>query len=302
MPSLRGRMIRWLLRRMTAKGTTFRKPIARQREEMEQRMARLKVPRDVCIHSVDCSGVPGEWVIPEATSRSRTVMYFHGGGYYNGSLATHRSFVARLASVVQGKVLHFGYRLAPEHPFPAAVEDGLSVYRWLLAQGIDPQSLVIAGESAGGNLVATTLLEARSHNLPLPAAAVCISPHLDFTFSGPSIAENAASELLYTLEELEWMRGIYLGERWNREEFLREGRISPLWADLTGLPPLLLLADGTEMLRDDAVRMAEKIRTAGGKAELRIWPGLFHAFPLVSMIPEAGLALREIADFMDRHG
>ncbi|MBF0144843.1 MAG: alpha/beta hydrolase [Magnetococcales bacterium] len=301
MASIRGRILRWLVKKVAAKGTTSKKDIAVQRGEMEQRMARIKVPKNVAVQKVDCNGIPGEWFLPRGMIGNRTLMYCHGGGYYNGSLATHRAFVARLAEISRARALHFAYRLAPEHPFPAGVDDCLAVYRWLLATGVDPGSLMIAGESAGGNLVLTTLLGARAADVPLPAGAICISPHFDFTFSLPSIRENAASEVLYTLEELEWMRGIYLGDAAGDVALWRHERVSPVWADLSGLPPLSLHADSTEMLRDDAVTLAQRIRDVGGSVELKVWRGLFHAFPLVSMIPESGEALREMAAFMDRH-
>ncbi|MEO5328685.1 MAG: alpha/beta hydrolase [Magnetococcus sp. THC-1_WYH] len=301
MPSIRGRLVRWIVQKVTTKGTTYQKPISQQRREMEERMGRIKVSRKVRIQRVDCSGVPGEWVIPRNLVGNRVVLYCHGGGYYNCSLGTHRAFVARLALALKARVLQFDYRLAPEHPFPAAVADSLKVYRWLLSQAVDPTSIMIAGESAGGNLVMTTLLGAKNGGLALPACAVCLSPHVDFTFSGKSIRDNAESELLYTLKELEWTREIYLGDRASDNQLWKDAMVSPMMADLSGLPPLLIHVDDTEMLRDDGVTLAARANLAGVVTELRVWEGLFHAFALVSMIPEAGRVLKEIAVFGEKH-
>ncbi|MBF0625896.1 MAG: alpha/beta hydrolase [Magnetococcales bacterium] len=302
MPSVRGRLTTWLLRVTTPKGRTFLKPIDQQRQEMEQRMARFKLPRGVRQEAAMADGVPGEWLIPPGGGSGRVLMYLHGGGYYNGSLATHRAVVARLARALQARAFHIDYRRAPEHPFPAGVEDCFRTYRWLLNNAPPARSLAIGGESAGGNLVMTTLLAARDHGLPLPGAAFCLSPHLDFTFSGASITSNAHGECLYTLEELEWMRGLYLGPRAADASLWASPRVSPLHADLAGLPPLLLHASATEMLRDDAITLAQRVRAAGGTAELKIWPGLFHGFHMVPFLPETRQALREIAAFVARHG
>lgn len=299
MPSIRGRMMRWLIKQMAGKGTNFQKPISRQRQEMEERTARIKVPKGVKISPVTVGGISGEWIIPEMTTGDRTLMYIHGGGYYNGSLSTHRAFVARLAQTLKVRACHFAYRLAPEHPFPAGVDDCLTIYRWLLEMPVHPGSLLIAGESAGGALVVTTLLGARAHGLPQPAAAICISPHLDFTFSSPSVRDNAESEVLYTLEELEWTRGVYLGPQALDEKLWRHPMVSPLWADLAGLPPLLLHTTSAETLRDDAVIMAKRASDAGVRAELKVWEGLFHAFQLLSIIPESQKALLDIAQFVE---
>ncbi|MBF0138988.1 MAG: alpha/beta hydrolase [Magnetococcales bacterium] len=302
MPSLRGRFFRWLVQRSVTKGSTYLKPLLVQRQEMEATMSRIKPSRKVTVQAVDCSGVPGEWIIPKTCLGGRTLLYCHGGGYYNGSLKTHRAFVANLAIILKAKALHFAYRLAPEHPFPAGVDDSVSVYRWLVENTTGPGSIVVAGESAGGNLALTILLQARTLGLPMPVLGVLLSPHLDFTFSGAAIQQNAESEILYTLEELQWMRGLYLGDdKATDETWWRDERVSPLWADLSGLPPILVHADSTEMLRDDAVVLAERIRLAGGRVELKVWDGLFHAFPLVSMIPEAKQALREIAAFAENY-
>ncbi|HIJ84535.1 MAG: Alpha/beta hydrolase [Magnetococcales bacterium] len=301
MPSLRGRFVRWLVRRVAAKGTTYVKPVSQQRQEMEDAIARIKVSKKVSVQPVVAAGIPGEWIIPKKNMGKRTLLYCHGGGYFKGSLATHRAFMAHLALLLEAQVFHFAYRLAPEHPFPAAVEDGLAVYRWLLSTPMDSKSIIIAGESAGGNLVLTTLLGARHAGLPLPAAAVCISPHFDFSFSQPAIRDNAESEVLYTLEELKWMRGIYLGPKADDERLWRHDMVSPLFADLSGLPPLLLHADSTEMLRDDAVAMASRASAAGVVVELKVWRGLFHAFHLFTMIPEAKRALAEIRIFAEKY-
>lgn len=250
--------------------------------------------------TVSAGGVAAEWVIPayrNAGMNLDSVLYYlHGGGYIAGSLDTHRRFAARLAATLGVRVFHIDYRLAPEHPFPAAVEDCFTAYQWLLHNGVPPVSLVMGGESAGGAFVLTTLLQARDRGLPLPAAAFCLSPHVDFDYQSESISRRAGTELFFTRDDLEWGREIYAGDHDARFPLL-----SPVYADLRGLPPLLIQAADDELFRDDAVRLAERAKQAGVDVELKIWDGLWHAFQLFPFIPESRQAIKEVCEFARKH-
>lgn len=258
------------------------------------------LPLKIRTESVSADGVPGEWVIPNhvncEANAGPVLYYLHGGGYIAGSLKSHRRFVARLVEKMGVRGFHIDYRLAPEQPFPAAVEDSFIAYQWLLRNKVSPASLIIGGESAGGAFVITTLLQARDCSVPLPAAAFCLSPHLDFDYQGESITSRAEAELFFTSDDLEWGRSIYA-----REHDPRSPWLSPVYADFSGLPPMLIHAANYELFRDDAVRLAAYAKEAGVDVELKIWDGLWHAFQLFPFVPESRQAVEEVGEFIKQH-
>jgi epsilon-lactone hydrolase len=225
------------------------------------------------------------------------VYYLHGGGYFFGSPKTHRPIIISLVKVLDGLAYALDYRLAPEYPFPAAVEDAAEAYRWLVA--MHPNSrIVIAGDSAGGGLAIVTAIGARTAGLPPPAAVIAFSPWCDLACTGFSLVANARSCAMFTPKGVRQAAALYLA---GSDAY--DPRASPLYADLTGLPPMLLFASNQETLLDDAVRLAEKARTAGVEVEMVRRDGLPHVWPVfVHLLPEARQAMTLISTFAGRLG
>jgi len=254
----------------------------------------LKPPADVRCQPVNADGVPGEWIAAPGADLG-TILYLHGGAYTLGSINTHREMVARLSRSTGMRALAINYRLAPEHPYPAALEDATLVYRWLLSQGIDAARIIVAGDSAGGGLTLATLVALRDAGEPLPAGAVCISPWTDLACTGDCVHEKAPLDKILSPDALSRSAKSYAGEH-----DLRSPLISPLYADLRGLPPLLIQVGTDEILLDDARRIAEKAQMAGVNATLEIWEEMFHVFQIIPFLPETKKALKQIADFVSR--
>ena len=231
-----------------------------------------------------------------AKAKSVLVLYLHGGGYVMGSLATHRNLAARVSRATAGRALLLDYRLAPEHPFPAALEDAVAGYRWLLSEGHDPGRLALAGDSAGGGLVLATLVLLRTSGDSLPAAAVCLSPWTDLALTSESMETRADSDPAVDRVTLQHWAEHYLGGSDPLHPLA-----SPLYADLAGLPPLLLLVGTAEVLLDDAARVARKAVVAGVEVVHEQWPELGHVFAAYANTPEAAEAVALIGGFLDEH-
>ena len=255
-----------------------------------------KPPRSTQTVPVDAGGVKADLIVTPESRSDRHVLFLHGGGYTVGSPATYRHFTWRIAAATKARVLAIDYRLAPEHPFPAALEDALASYRWLLSGGADARQVVIAGDSSGGGLALGLLLKLRDNGLPLPAAAVVLSPWTDLALTGASLVTNAGADPMLNASELPALAAAYLGGSDPRESYA-----SPLYGDPTGLPPALIHVGSDEILRDDAVRMAEKMRGAGCTVELEIWPRMPHVWHLLApFVPEANAAITRIGGFVER--
>lgn len=256
----------------------------------------LPVPSSVHIARAHMGGVPGEWLIAGRNVRSnRVVLYFHGGAYFFGSPRSHRAVTWRLSRECRAKVLALDYRQPPDWAYPAPLEDAVRAYKALLDTGYRPEHIVLAGDSAGGNLSLVTLLRLRELNMPLPAAAVLISPWGDLTCSGESIHRNADRDPLIPLGALR-----FVAKSYSRGQDAAAPLLSPVFADYTGLPPLLLQVGSTEVLYSDAVRVADQAKRAGVEHTLQVWeqmPHVFHA--LAAWLPEASMALREIGVFVN---
>ncbi len=231
---------------------------------------------------------------PEARN-DRGVLYLHGGGYVLGSLNTHAELMARFAASCRAPVLGVDYRLAPEHPFPAAVDDAVAAYDRLVEQGIKPESIVLAGDSAGGGLALACMLALKAAGKPMPAGAVLLSPWSDLTATGDSINTRADVDPMISPALLQPMADTYVGTA-NPGDPL----ISPLFGDLTGLPPLLIQVGDFEILLDDSTRLAKAAEAAGVEVELEIFPGGFHVFQNQPQLPESAQALTSIGKFFDR--
>jgi epsilon-lactone hydrolase len=243
---------------------------------------------------VNAGGVPAEWISATGAADDRVILYVHGGGYVMGSIATHRETIARLSKASKARALALDYRLAPEHPFPAAVDDAVAAYRWLLAQNIKPSRIVIAGDSAGGGLALATLVALRDAKVPLPAAGVGISPWVDMEGTGASMTTRAKADPVVQKQGLLGMAQLYLGGKDPKSPLA-----APLHANLEGLPPLLIQVGDAETLLDDSTRMTEKAKQAGVKVDLEIWPEMPHVWHLFApFLPEGQQAIEKIGQYV----
>jgi acetyl esterase/lipase len=255
------------------------------------------VARDVKCEAVSAGGVPAEWIVPPNAANDRVILYLHGGGYVMGSINTHRAMIARIARASEAKALALNYRMAPEDPFPTAVDDATAAYRWLLAQGYKPGKIVISGDSAGGGLTLATLLALRDAGTPLPAAAVPISPWADLEGTGASVETRAAADPMVDKAGLLRMAQMYAGDSDPKNPL-----ISPIYADYKGLPPMLIQVGDAEILLDDSTRVAERARAAGIKVELEAWPEMFHVWHVFAKIlPEGQQAIDRIGEYVRAH-
>jgi phosphinothricin tripeptide acetyl hydrolase len=267
--------------------------VAEKRAQYDRAERVFPVPPDVAIKAVPVPGA-AEWLEPPATRTGAAVLYLHGGGYVIGSPRSHRHLAAAIGRAARASVLLPDYRLAPEHPFPAAVDDAVAAYRWLLDRGHAPARMAVAGDSAGGGLTVATLLALREQGVPLPAAGVCISPWVDLTCGGASYGTKAASDPIVTRDGVMEMARAYVGGGDARAKLA-----SPLFADLSGLPPLLIQVGSEEVLLDDAVVLAERAKAAGVEVTLDVWPGMIHVWHwFLPMLDEAQAAIDRIGDFV----
>jgi acetyl esterase/lipase len=267
------------------------------REAFENVTAPLPVPADVACEPLRAAGLAAEWIRPVDAPRNAALLYLHGGGYVIGSINTHRAHIATLAQAAGMPSLAIEYRLAPECPFPAAVEDATAAYRWLLAQGIAPERLAIAGDSAGGGLTIATLVALRDAGDQLPAAAVCFSPWVDLEGVGESMTARAAADPIIQKPGMLRLAVAYLGGKDPRTPLG-----APLYADLGGLPPLLVQVGEAETLYDDAVRLVDRARAAGVAATLEAWPEMIHVWQLFApMLPEGRQAVTDAGRFLATH-
>jgi len=257
--------------------------VGQARARFEKTAVFLGGAPDAKCEKVDAGGVPAEWVSAPGCDTGRAILYLHGGGYAIGSLNTHRRLAYDISAASAAKVLLIDYRLAPEHPFPAAVDDAAAAWRWLLQQGFSASRLAIAGDSAGGGLTIATLVNLRDKKLLLPACAVALSPWVDLEGLGNSITTRAAQDPMVQKDGLMWMAKMYLAGQDPKTPLA-----APLHADLKDLPPVLIQVGSAETLLDDAIRVAEKMHAAGVDARLAIWPNMLHVFPLFAPILSEG--------------
>ena len=268
--------------------------VAEMRAGIEALASIAPLPDDVTFEPVDAGGLPAEWVTAPGARRENVILYLHGGGYVMGSIKTHRELAARLSRAAAARVLLIEYRLAPEHPHPAAVDDATAAYRWLLGIGVAPSRMVIGGDSAGGGLTVATLVALRDAGQPLPAAGVCLSPWVDLEGVGESMATKAAVDPMVQRDPLRKMAAMYLAGQDPRTPLA-----APLYADLSGLPPLLIQVGTAETLLDDSIRLAERARKAGVAVSLETWEDMIHVWQaFASLLPEGQQAIERIAAFI----
>jgi acetyl esterase/lipase len=254
-----------------------------------------RAPAGTQTTAIDAGGVAAVHIAVRQARDDRYVLYFHGGAYAVGTAALCRDFTWRIGAAARARVLYFDYRLAPEHPFPAAVEDAVIVYRWLAGR-VDPRRIAFMGDSAGGGLALATLHKLRDEGVALPGAAVAISPWTDLALTGPSLRSNAAADPMLNVGHLPALADLYLAGADPHHRYA-----SPLYGDGSGLPPTLIHVGSDEILRDDAVRMAERLRAAGCDVEIEVWPRMPHVWHLYARIlPEGRRAIERIGAFLQQ--
>ncbi|MPY94849.1 MAG: alpha/beta hydrolase fold domain-containing protein [Acidimicrobiia bacterium] len=261
------------------------------REMFEEFHTLAAEPTQVCYEEVDAGGVPAMWCLPVGAAQDRVMLFAHGGGFVTNGMCSHRKMAGHLAKAAGVRGLVIEYRRAPEHPYPAQLEDGITAYRWLLGQGIEAGHIFTAGDSAGGNLATTLPLKARAEGLPLPAAIVALSPWYDMEAKGETLVSNAATDALVRPGLAEGMTAMFLGETGSMSDPLA----NPLYADMAGMPPIFLTAGSWEALQDNADRMAAIARSAGVDTTLEIVPGMQHVFTFqAGRSPEADQTIATI--------
>ena len=286
-----------VLEMIRKRSAEVRKTTDDDRLSYERIMSVLPMDDDIQTERVGVNGVPAEWIWAPESQEDRVILYLHGGGYLFGSARTHRVMLAHLARAAKARVLALDYRLAPEIPFPAPVEDSVSAYQWLLSKGIAPEKMAFSGDSAGGGLVIAALVALRSVGEPMPAAGVCISAWTDMESTGPSMTTNAETDPSVSKERLLRIAKVYLDGKDPRAPLA-----SPIHADLTGLPPLLLQVGSIEVLLDDSTLLKSRANEAGVPVEMEVWEDMPHVWHhYAPILPEARKAISKIGDFVLQH-
>lgn len=266
------------------------------RQRWEAAVEEINRALRAAIQPVDVNGIPGEWVRDDQATQGAAILFVHGGGFTAGSSKTHRAMAARISAAARAPVLLIDYRLAPEQPFPAAVEDVVSAFRWLLEQGFKPPQIVLGGDSAGATLALSGLIRLRDEGVDRSAGAFLISPWVDLALTGESIETRAEVDPLTTREGLHKAAQMYLGERDPSDPLA-----SPLNAQLDRLPPLLIQTGEHEILLDDATRLAKKAQSVGGSVQLEIWDEMWHVWHgWAPDLPEAQEAIEHIGNFVQQ--
>ncbi|MFX1346651.1 MAG: alpha/beta hydrolase [Promethearchaeota archaeon] len=259
------------------------------------RLKEAPIPEDIKIEAVDAGGVPAEWQTIPGAIEERVLLYFHGSAMIIMSPKTHRRLTVEIAKIINMRVLSVDYRLAPEHPFPAGLEDCTDVYKWLLSIGIKPENIIIAGDSAGGNLTLASLLKLKDEGISLPAAAIVLSPGTDNTEESKTFYENAETDALASGGIL-WCINAYLA---GKDPY--NPLISPVFGDLKGLPPLLIQVSKSEVLYDNSTLLFERAKSAHVNVTLQEWDDMPHVFHFYfDQLPESREAMDKIGDFVQK--
>ncbi len=290
-----------MARMMKAIGKTFQSGedlVEVWRKGLNTITAALVLPEDVKTESFDIKGVPAKWISTPETIQERVLYFLHGGGHVSGSIKTHQDFAARLSRVAKARLILIDYRLAPEHPFPAGLEDAVKAYKWLVDdEKIAPKNIIIVGDSAGGNLALTTLLKLKELNVELPAAAVLISPWTDMVGMGESMITKVDVDPFISPIACE-----YFSQMYARDRDVRNPLISPLYGDLQGLPPLFIQVGTAEVLLDDSIRLAKRAKAIGVEVELDVWEDMIHDFAMfAAVVPESQQGIESIGKFLLKH-
>jgi monoterpene epsilon-lactone hydrolase len=296
MPSIRSKVFYWFLKHSTiyANNNTT---LQQRRASLEDSARNLPMPPNVDVKQAMVGTIFTEWLRPIGLPHDQVVLYIHGGAYTMGSCKTHRALASRIAVASKTPALLPEFRLAPEYPFPAALEDCTAVYRWLIDNGISPQKIAIAGDSSGGGLAIALTVSLRAMEVQLPAAIVCLSPWADLGLTGDSLSTRAKVDPICSFEESRLHAAHYLGEHDAHAPL-----ISPIYADLHELPPILIQVGDREILLSDAVRLAYGARKDGVETELEVWEGMWHVWHLFARyVPEGQQAINNIGAFIRKH-
>lgn len=295
MPGLKDRVLGFVLRHLRAQRhragadleiTVWRKQLANGAKRA------AKPHKDTRVTPIDVNGVPAEWIERPLSRAHRVILYFHGGGYCGGTLDSHRPLASKLANAAHARVLLADYRIAPEHPFPAAYEDAITCYRWLLASGMDPSGIVLAGDSAGGGLALAAAMGVRDEGLEVPASVVGLSPWVDLAFTGRSMLTHAPRDPFLDLHDLANFAQNYLAG-----QLPTDPRVSPLYGDFHGLPSMLFHVGSNEVLKDDAIRAAKLAEDAGVDVSVEVWDGMYHVFQALPM-KQAEASIERLGSFI----
>jgi epsilon-lactone hydrolase len=269
-----------------------------RRQRIEEVGSARPPAEDIKLERVDIAGLPGEWSIAPGSDASRVLLFFHGGGYCSGSILSHRRLVTEAGRAAKARTLAIEYRLAPEHPFPAALDDAFSAWNFLRKNGVAAAHIVVGGDSAGGGLTVALINRLRDAGEPLPGCAWLISPWTDLTLSGSTLATKDSVDPIIHKAYLAELVDAYLPPAVDR----RDPRVSPLYADLSGFPPMLIQVGACETLLDDSTRFAAVAGAANTAVTLEIWPDMIHAWPMWNAQLEPGRrALANAGEFARRH-
>ena len=297
MSSFRARLIRSLTGRYIRRIDLANADIGKMRKRLDQLGRLARAGRKVSIEEDKLYGLKVEWYRPENAQSGKVLLYLHGGAFVLGSCDSHRKLVTQIARAGRIDAVLPEYRLAPEHPYPAGLQDCLGVYRALLEYGYNPANIVVAGDSAGGGLTMSLMLELRHNGMPLPGAAVLLSPFLDLTGSGESVTTRADQDPWFRVEDLDVVIRYYCPD-----EDLEDPLISPVFANVAGLPPTLVQVGDDEILLSDSTRIAEKMEVAGVSVDLQVFPEMWHVFQLfIGKMPESRGAVDKIGAFIQGH-
>ena len=295
MASLRSKIVAPIMR-MTMKKKLGKSGDPVKEREFLEKMSAMSSRRPLGKFDV-VGGVSGEWQQAALGSADNVILYLHGGGYVLGSPASHRDMVGAIADAAQARAFMVDYRLAPETAFPGAVDDAVAAYKGLLENGEKAEKIIIAGDSAGGGMTMATLIALRDEGIELPAAAVCISPWADLTFTGDSMIVKDKVDAMLSRGSLSWFADQYLAGQDPTQPLA-----SPIFGDLQGLPPLLIHVGSEEVLLDDAIRLNKVAKKAGMDVTLEVWNGQMHVWHLMSaIVPEGKHAIQVIGTFVKTH-
>ena len=294
MISKRARILRWITSRYIQRIDVHSADVLKLRRRLDMIGRLLMKAFRVKLERTTINNLYAEWLRPKKARRGRVLLYLHGGAYVMGSCRSHRQMVSHIARAAGIDALVPEYRLSPEHKFPDAIDDAVGVYRELLGSGFRAEDIIISGDSAGGGLAVATLLSLRDAGDPMPAAAVLLSPFLDVTASGDSATTRADKDPWFHASDVKVVIEHYCGEGQ-----VRDPLVSPVFAEVAGLPPVLIQVGDHEILLSDSTRFADMLRAAGGEAEIEIWPEMWHVFQLfIGKMPEARRAIHKIGDFV----
>lgn len=295
--SMGARLIRSFMRRFVKNRLRYDQPVEFTRARIEKLALRQPMPpADIAVEPVDVAGMPAFWLTPRGTDEGRHILYLHGGGYIVCSPRTHIGFTWRIAREARARLLIIDYRLAPEHAFPAQIDDSLVAYKFMLEQGIAPERITVMGDSAGGGLTFGLLMRLKALGLPMPGAAVGMSPYLDLTFTGESHYLNALRDPMIPLAGV-----VFGGRTYLQGADPRHPEASPIYGDAAGLPPTFIQVGSDEVLRSDSERMVQNLKAAGVPAELEVWHLMPHVWQAFSRyVPEGRAAIARIGEFVRR--